>query len=162
MFNIVLLEPRMPGNVGTIGRLAHVTNSRLHLIKPYGFGDINEKEVRRAGLDYWPVLAERGDIVEYENIEDFWDKNPKTDRHFFATTKTEKLYFEAEYQDGDYFYFGREDAGLPEELLGNNKELCVTIPMVEGVRSINIANSVSIIVYDAIRQNFSTFKPKMG
>jgi len=161
MFNIVLLEPRMPGNVGTIGRLAHVTNSRLHLIKSYGFGDINEKEVRRAGLDYWPVLAERGDIVEYENIEDFWSKNPKTDRHFFATTKATKTYFEQEFKKGDYFYFGREDAGLPKELLENNKELCVTIPMVKGVRSINIANSVSIVIYDAIRQNFDEFQKIM-
>ena len=156
MFNIVLLEPRMPGNVGTIGRLAHVTNSKLHLIKPYGFGDINEKQVRRAGLDYWYEL----EVYEYENIEEFWQINPKSNRHFFATTKSDKLYFEQEYKQNDYFYFGREDAGLPEELL-NNKELCINIPMIKGVRSINIANSVSIVVYDAIRQNFSQFKPLM-
>ncbi len=158
MFNIVLLEPRIPGNVGTIGRLAHVTNSTLHLIKPYGFGDISEKEVRRAGLDYWYEL----EVYEYENIEAFWEKNPKTDRHFFATTKTTQFYFEQQFLKGDYFYFGREDAGLPKELLENNKESCINIPMVKDVRSINIANSVSIVIYDAIRQNFNQFKPLMG
>lgn len=153
MFNIVLLEPRMPGNVGTIGRLAYVTNSKLHLIRPYGFGAINEKEVRRAGLDYWEHL----DVVEYENIEDFWDKNPLSSRHFFATTKTKQPYFDAKYLPNDYFYFGREDAGLPKELLENNKDNCVNIPMTNGARSINIANSVSIVVYDAVRQNYSDF-----
>ncbi len=158
MFNIVLLEPRIPGNVGTIGRLAHVTNSTLHLIKPYGFGDISEKEVRRAGLDYWYEL----EVYEYENIEAFWEKNPKTDRYFFATTKTTQFYFEQQFLKGDYFYFGREDAGLPKELLENNKESCINIPMVKDVRSINIANSVSIVIYDAIRQNFNQFKPLMG
>lgn len=153
MFNIVLLEPRIPGNVGTIGRLAHVTNSKLHLIKPYGFGEINEKQVRRAGLDYWQHI----EVYEYENIEEFWQKNPLGDRHFFATTKTDKPYFDAKYEIGDYFYFGREDAGLPELLLNKNKQKCITIPMTNGARSINIANSVSIIIYDAIRQNHSEF-----
>ena len=153
MYNIVLLEPRMPGNVGTIGRLAYVTNSKLHLIKPYGFGEITQKKVRRAGLDYWEHL----EIFEYEDIEEFWEKNPLTDRHFFATTKTDKLYFDAQYEIGDYFYFGREDAGLPKELLENNKETCINIPMKNDARSINIANSVSIVVYDAIRQNYDAF-----
>lgn len=157
MFNIVLLEPRIPGNVGTIGRLAYATNSTLHLIKPYGFGEITEKEVRRAGLDYWYDL----EVHEYENIEDFWSKNPKSDRHFFATTKTQKAYFQAQYQKGDYFYFGREDAGLPKDLLENNKELCVNIPMSNNARSLNIANSVSVIIYDAIRQNFDEFQKIM-
>ena len=157
MFNIVLLEPRIPGNVGTIGRLAYVTNSRLHLIKPYGFGDITEKQVRRAGLDYWYDL----DLYEYENIEEFWKQNPKTDRHFFATTKSDIAYFEQTFQKGDYFYFGREDAGLPDELLQNNQAQCINIPMVQGVRSINIANSVSVVIYDAIRQNFSQFQTLM-
>ncbi|MCD4757231.1 MAG: tRNA (cytidine(34)-2'-O)-methyltransferase [Arcobacteraceae bacterium] len=154
MFNIVLLEPRMPGNVGTIGRLAYVTNSKLHLIKPYGFGEITQKEVRRAGLDYWEHL----EVFEYENIEEFWVKNPRSNRHFFATTKTEKKYFDAKYEVGDYLYFGREDAGLPRELLENNKETCITIPMKNDARSINIANSVSIVVYDAIRQNYEAFE----
>ncbi len=157
MFNIVLLEPRIPGNVGTIGRLAYATKSKLHLIKPYGFGEITEKEVRRAGLDYWFDL----EVYEYENIEEFWEKNPKTDRHFFATTKTKKLYFEQQFLKNDYFYFGREDAGLPQELLENNQESCINIPMTNNARSLNIANSVSIIVYDAIRQNIGEFSQIM-
>lgn len=154
MFHIVLLEPRMPGNVGTIGRLAYATGSVLHLIKPYGFGEITEKQVRRAGLDYWEFL----DVREYENIEDFIEKNPKDIRCFYATTKTKKTYFEAEYKANDYFFFGREDAGLPEELLENNKEFCVNIPMTNEARSLNIANSVSVIIYDAIRQNIEEFR----
>jgi tRNA (cytidine/uridine-2'-O-)-methyltransferase len=154
MFNIVLLEPRMPGNVGTIGRLAYATGSVLHLIKPYGFGDITEKQVRRAGLDYWEFL----DVREYDNLEDFLDKNPKDIRCFYATTKTTKAYFESEYKANDYFFFGREDGGLPEELLENNKEFCINIPMTNEARSLNIANSVSIVVYDAIRQNIQEFK----
>lgn len=154
MFNIVLLEPRIPGNVGTIGRLAFAMNCTLHLIKPYGFGKITEKEVRRAGLDYWYDL----DVREYENIEDFWSKNPLNDRHFFATTKTKKVYFDAQYKVGDFLYFGREDAGLPETLLDMNKENCITIPMTNEARSLNIANSVSIVAYEALRQNFKEFK----
>jgi len=154
VFNIVLLEPRIPGNVGTIGRLAFALNCRLHLIKPYGFGEITEKEVRRAGLDYWYDL----DITEYENIEEFWSKNPLNDRHFFATTKTQQVYFEANYEVGDYFYFGREDAGLPEDLLAKNEKGCITIPMTNDARSLNMANSVSIIAYEALRQNFKEFK----
>ncbi len=154
MFHIVLLEPRMPGNVGTIGRLAYATGSTLHLIKPYGFGDITEKELRRAGLDYWQHL----EVYEYDNIEDFWSKHPFSDRHFLATTKTEQAYFEMQYHPNDYFYFGREDAGLPQELLAQSIETCITIPMVNEARSLNIANSVSVIIYDAIRQNFKFFK----
>lgn len=154
MFNIVLLEPRIPGNVGTIGRLAFALNCKLHLIKPYGFGEITEKEVRRAGLDYWFDL----DVTEYENIEDFWSKNPFSNRHFFATTKTKQTYFDAKYEVGDYFYFGREDAGLPETLLAKNEKGCVTIPMTNNARSLNIANSVSIVAYEALRQNFKDFK----
>lgn len=154
MFNIVLLEPRMPGNVGTIGRLAYATGCVLHLIKPYGFGEITEKEVRRAGLDYWKFL----DVREYENIEEFQEKNSNDIRCFYATTKTTKTYFEAQYEANDYFFFGREDAGLPEELLNNNKETCVNIPMTNEARSLNIANSVSVVIYDAIRQNYESFK----
>ncbi len=154
MFNLVLLEPRMPGNVGTIGRLAYALDCTLHLIKPYGFGEITQKEVKRAGLDYWEHL----DVKEYENIEDFWSKNPFCKRHFFATTKTKKNYFDAKFEAGDYIYFGREDAGLPEVLLDKNKEGCITIPMSNEARSLNIANSVSIIAYEALRQNYKDFK----
>ncbi|GGD37376.1 tRNA (cytidine(34)-2'-O)-methyltransferase [Malaciobacter pacificus] len=154
MFNIVLHEPRIPGNVGTIGRLAFAMNCKLHLIKPYGFGEITEKEVRRAGLDYWFDL----EVYEYENIEEFWEKNPLNNRHFFATTKTDKVYFDAKFLPNDYIYFGREDAGLPESIMDKNKAGCVTIPMTNDARSLNIANSVSIIAYEALRQNFSEFK----
>lgn len=153
MFNLVLLEPRMPGNVGTIGRLAYALDCTLHLIKPYGFGEITKKEVRRAGLDYWEHL----DVKEYENIEDFWAKNPFCQRHFFATTKTKKNYFDAKFEVGDYIYFGREDAGLPESLLEKSEEGCITIPMANEARSLNMANSVSIIAYEALRQNYKDF-----
>ena len=154
MFNIVLLEPRIPGNVGTIGRLCFALNCKLHLIKPYGFGEITEKEVRRAGLDYWYDL----EVFEYENIEDFWSKNPFNDRHFLATTKTKQVYFDVKFNVGDYFYFGREDAGLPEDLLSKSSHTCITIPMTNDARSLNIANSVSIVAYEALRQNFTSFK----
>jgi tRNA (cytidine/uridine-2'-O-)-methyltransferase len=153
MFHIVLLEPRMPGNVGTIGRLAYATGSVLHLIKPYGFGEITQKEVKRAGLDYWEFL----DVREYEDLDDFRSKNQDINC-YYATTKTTKPYFEAKYKQNDYFFFGREDAGLPEELLNNNKENCINIPMVNQARSLNMANSVSIVIYDAIRQNFTHFQ----
>jgi len=152
MVNIVLLEPRMPGNVGTIGRLAYATGSVLHLIKPYGFGEITQKEVKRAGLDYWEHL----DVREYENIEDFNNKNSDANC-YYATTKTTKPYFEAKFKPNDYIFFGREDAGLPKELLDNNQDRAINIPMVNEARSLNIANSVSIVVYDVIRQNFTEF-----
>ena len=155
MVNVVLLEPRTSGNVGTIGRTIVALGGVLHLIKPYGWGnDITDKEVKKAGLDYWDKL----EWYQYENIEEFWEKNPLTNRHFFATTKTETPYFESSYLPNDYIYFGREDAGLPKELLENNKETCVNIPMTNDARSINVANSVSVIAYDVVRQNYSEFK----
>jgi len=154
MFNIVLVEPRIPGNVGTIGRLAYVTNSKLHLIKPYGFGEITEKAVRRAGLDYWFDL----EVYEYESLEHFWQKYPFNNRHFLLTTKVKKNYFDVSFKKGDFFYFGREDAGLDEKLIFNNINQAITIPMTNNARSINLANSVSIVVYEAIRQNFNHFK----
>ncbi|MEA1915411.1 MAG: tRNA (cytidine(34)-2'-O)-methyltransferase [Campylobacterota bacterium] len=153
MFNIVLLEPRIPQNTGTIGRLCFATACSLHLIKPYGF-TITEKALRRAGLDYWEHL----NVYEYDNIEDFWSKNPLNERHFFATTKTDKYYFEPKYEKGDFFYFGREDAGLPEALLEKNSTQCINIPMTNDARSLNIANSVSVVAYEAIRQNIDSFK----
>ena len=152
--NIVLLEPRTSGNVGTIGRTVVAIGGALHLIKPYGWGnEISQKEIKKAGLDYWDKLT----WYEYENIEDFYTKNPSSSRHFFATTKTKRYYFEPEYQPNDYFFFGREDAGLPEELLTKHKDTCINIPMVEVARSLNISNAVSVVVYDAIRQNIKGF-----
>jgi len=154
MFNIVLLEPRMPGNVGTVGRLAYALDCTLHLIKPYGFGDISEKQVRRAGLDYWFKL----DVREYDNIEQFWLKNPLSERHFFATTKTKQTYFDASFKPNDYLYFGREDDGLPQDLLARNEQGCITIPMANQARSLNMANAVSVVAYEALRQNFASFE----
>jgi len=152
MVNVVLVEPRIPQNTGTIGRLCYATNSTLHLIKPYGF-EINEKALRRAGLDYWKNLK----VFEYENINDFWSKHPLNNRHFFATTKVKNNYFDKKYQEGDYFYYGREDAGLPKDILDKIKQNNITIPMFNEARSLNLANSVSIIVYESIRQYMTIF-----
>ncbi|PCJ65928.1 MAG: RNA methyltransferase [Bacteroidetes bacterium] len=149
MFHIVLLEPRMPGNVGTIGRLAVATGCMLHLIKPYGFKAIDEEKVKRAGMDYWADL----NYVEYDSLEDFWKLNPLNERHFFTSKKATKSYFQVTYKDSDYFYFGREDVGLPQSLTGDYPNSCISIPMVNGARSLNIANAVSVVVYEAWRQN---------
>lgn len=154
MFNIVLVEPRMPGNVGTVGRLAFALDCTLHLIKPYGFGDITEKQVRRAGLDYWFKL----DVREYDNLEDFWAANPFNAHHYFATTKTTQTYFDANFEQGDFLYFGREDNGLPQEVLDKRPQSCITIPMANQARSLNMANAVSVVAYEALRQNISAFK----
>ena len=154
MVNIVLLEPRTSGNVGTIGRTVVALGGALHLIKPYGWGnDITQKEVKKAGLDYWDRL----EWYQFENIEEFWAKNPINDRHFFATTKTTKYYFDPEYNKDDFLYFGREDAGLPEDLLKNHKDTCINIPMVNEARSLNIANAVSVVAYEVVRQNIKEF-----
>ncbi|MEA2050860.1 MAG: tRNA (cytidine(34)-2'-O)-methyltransferase [Campylobacterota bacterium] len=154
MVNIVLVEPRTSGNVGTIGRTAVAIGGVLHLIKPYGWGnDITTKEVKKAGLDYWDKL----EWYQYENIEEFWEKNPLSNRHFFATTKTKRYYFEPKYNKNDYIYFGREDAGLPEDILNNNQETCINIPMVKEARSLNISNAVSVAVYEVVKQNINEF-----
>ncbi len=154
MLNVVLLEPRIPQNTGTIGRLCFAMSARLHLIKPYGFL-ITEKALRRAGLDYWKDLK----VYEYENIQDFWDKNPLDDRHFFATTKSKRAYFEVDFKQNDFIYFGREDAGLPEDLLKKYEKKNINIPMKKTARSLNLANCVSIVAYEVLRQNFSSFEP---
>ncbi len=146
MVNIVLLEPEIPANTGNIGRTCVATGSRLHLIKPLGF-DISEKAVRRAGMDYWFRI----DLSVYENYNDFLKKNPGA-RLFMATTKAKKTYTEAVYKDGDYLMFGKESAGIPEEILLENRENCVRIPMLPETRSLNLSNSVAIMVYEALRQ----------
>ncbi len=145
-FNIVLLEPEIPHNTGAIGRTCVATNTRLHLIKPLGF-DLDEKSVKRSGLDYWDDL----DLRVYENYQDFLDKNPNA-RVFMATTKAEKTYADVEYRENDFIMFGKESKGIPEEILAVNKDLCIRIPMIEKHRSLNLANSASIIVYEALRQ----------
>ena len=145
--NIVLLEPEMPANTGNIGRTCVATNSRLHLIEPLGF-KLNEKMLKRAGLDYWDKL----DVTVYSDYQDFLDKNPG-DKIYMATTKAHKVYTEPEYEPDCYIMFGKESAGIPEEILLDNQENCVRIPMWGDIRSLNLSNSVSIVLYEALRQN---------
>lgn len=145
--NIVLLEPEIPANTGNIGRTCVATGSRLHLIKPLGFR-LDEKEIRRAGLDYWKDL----DVTVYDNYRDFIDKNPGA-RIYMATTKARHSYTHVEYEPDCYIMFGKESAGIPEELLLANKNNTIRIPMIGDIRSLNLANSVAIILYEALRQN---------
>nr|WP_321265567.1 tRNA (cytidine(34)-2'-O)-methyltransferase [uncultured Sulfurimonas sp.] len=153
MFNLVLVNPQIPNNTGAIGRLCVNAGASLHLIKPIAF-DIDEKAVRRAGLDYWDKL----DLHVWESIEEFFEKNEISDNAHFATTKTDKPYFEAKFKDGDFIFFGSETAGIPENILNSYKEQNITIPMTNNGRSLNLAISTGIVLYDAIRQNYSSFK----
>ena len=152
MFNLVLVNPQIPNNTGAIGRLCVNAGAALHIIKPIAF-DIDEKAVRRAGLDYWHKL----DLHVWESLEDFFQNNNITNNAYFATTKTDKPYFEAEFRDGDYIFFGSETAGIPEEILAKYKEQNITIPMTKEGRSLNLAISTGIVLYEAIRQNYTTF-----
>ena len=145
--NIVLLEPEIPANTGNIGRTCVATGTKLHLIKPLGF-DISDKAVRRAGMDYWKDL----DLAVYENFEEFLEKNPKA-KIYMATTKAENVYTEVEYGPDDYIMFGKESAGIPEEILLKYPETSVRIPMIGEIRSLNLSNSVAIMLYEALRQN---------
>lgn len=156
MLNIVLVHPQIPNNTGAIGRLCVNTGTSLHLIKPIGF-DIDEKAVRRAGLDYWHKL----DLHVWENIDEFFDANPKAKNGFFATTKTDKPYFEASYQEGSYIFFGSETKGIPAEVLEAYPDQCITIPMTKEGRSLNLAISTGIILYEAIKQNFTSYQEMM-
>jgi tRNA (cytidine/uridine-2'-O-)-methyltransferase len=144
--NIVLLEPEMPANTGNIGRTCVATGSTLHLIEPLGF-QINEKAVRRAGLDYWEHL----DVRVYDDYEDFLQKNPGA-KIFMATTKAKKTYTQVEYGPNDFIMFGKESAGIPEEILVENEETSIRIPMNYEIRSLNLSNSVAIVLYEALRQ----------
>lgn len=153
--NIVLLEPEIPANTGNIGRTCVATNAKLHLIEPLGF-QLSEKEVKRAGLDYWPRL----EYAVYKNFEEFLEKN-KNASIYMATTKAEKIYTEISYESDAFFLFGKESAGIPEELLLQYKERCVRIPMAGEFRSLNLSNSVAVLLYEALRQqNFSNMKLK--
>lgn len=147
MLNIVLLEPEIPANTGNIGRTCAATGSRLHLIEPLGFR-LDEKSLRRAGMDYWKEL----DVTTYINYEEFLEKNPGA-RVYFATTKAEQMYTEVCYEPDCYIMFGKESAGIPEELLAEHKKECVRIPMTGGIRSLNLGNSAAVILYEALRQN---------
>ena len=143
--NIVLLEPQIPQNTGNISRTCAVTGARLHLIKPLGF-EVTDKKLKRAGLDYWDKL----DITYYENLDDFFDKN--NGEYFYFTTKGKNVYTDVSYPDNAYLFFGREDKGLPEELLFENKEKCVRVPMRNTLRSLNLSNTVAIAAYEVLRQ----------
>jgi tRNA (cytidine/uridine-2'-O-)-methyltransferase len=156
MLNIVLVHPQIPNNTGAIGRLCVNSGTTLHLIKPIGF-DIDEKAVRRAGLDYWHKL----DLHVWENLEEFFDANPKAKDGFFATTKTDKPYFEVTYQEGGYIFFGSETKGIPSEVLEAYPDQCITIPMTKEGRSLNLAISTGIILYEAIKQNFTSYQEMM-
>ena len=145
--NIVLLEPEMPANTGNIGRTCVATNSRLHLIEPLGF-KLNEKMLKRAGLDYWDKL----DVTVYSDYQDFLDKNPGA-KIYMATTKGRHVYSDVSYEPDCFIMFGKESAGIPEEILKANPDTCVRIPMIGETRSLNLSNSVAIVLYEALRQN---------
>ena len=145
--NIVLVEPEIPQNTGNIARTCAAIGATLHLVKPLGFS-IDEKHVKRAGLDYWHLLT----IKTYENIGEFLDVN-KGKKMYFATTKADKTYCDIEYEEDCFILFGKETKGLDEELLYNNMEYTLRIPMVEDARSLNLSNSVAIVAYEAMRQN---------
>lgn len=156
MFNIVLVTPQIPNNTGAIGRLCVNTGASLHLIKPLGF-DIDEKAVRRAGLDYWHKL----DLHIWESVEEFFLHNPNSERFFFATTKTTLPYFEHTFRAGDYLFFGSETTGIPSNILESLPNQCMTIPMTKEGRSLNLAISTGIILYEAIKQNFESYQEMM-
>lgn len=147
MLNIVLLEPEIPANTGNIGRTCVASGTRLHLIGPLGFS-LSEKALKRAGMDYWKNL----DVTTYIDYQDFLEKNPGV-KIYMATTKAHRVYTEVSYEEGCYIMFGKESAGIPEEILVQNEENCIRIPMMEEIRSLNLGNSVAIVLYEALRQN---------
>lgn len=144
--NIVLVEPQIPQNTGNISRTCAVTGATLHLVKPLGF-EISDSKLKRAGLDYWDSL----EIYYYDNLQDFFEKN-KDGRFYYFTTKGEHIHSDIEYENNCYIVFGREDKGLPEELLAQNRKSCARIPMRENLRSLNLSNSVAIATYEILRQ----------
>lgn len=145
--NIVLLEPEIPQNTGNIGRTCVATGTKLHLIEPLGFR-IDEKSVKRAGMDYWPSLEKE----TYISYRDFKEKHPDS-VVYMATTKAERMYTEVEYDPDCFIMFGKESAGIPEEVLVENPDKCIRIPMIGDMRSLNLSNSVAVILYEALRQN---------
>lgn len=147
MLNIVLHEPEMPANTGNIGRTCVAAGARLHLIEPMGF-KVNEKSVKRAGLDYWDKL----DVTIYDDYNDFLEKNPGA-KIYMATTKAHQTYTEVSYANDCYIMFGKESAGIPEEILVEHEKDCIRIPMIGDIRSLNLSNSVAIVLYEALRQN---------
>jgi len=145
--NIVLFEPEIPANTGNIGRTCVATGTRLHLIEPMGFR-LNEKEIKRAGMDYWAHL----DVTRYIDFNDFIQKNSKA-KIYMASTKAQNVYTEVQYEEDCYIMFGKESAGIPEEILKDYQNEAVRIPMLGDTRSLNLGNSVAIVLYEALRQN---------
>ena len=153
MFNIVLVSPQIPQNTGSIGRICVNTDTKLHIIKPISF-DIDEKAVRKAGMDYWKLL----DLSVWDSLDEFLSVHERSiNRFFFATTKSDKPYFQAKFKEGDFLFFGGESTGLPMELMQKNSDNMITIPMKENGRSLNLSVAVGIVLYDAIRQNIESF-----
>lgn len=150
MFNIVLVNPEIPQNTGSIGRICVNTDSTLHIIKPISF-DLSQKAVRRAGMDYWKLL----DLRVWESLDEFLEAfEDKKERFFFSTTKTNKPYFQAKFQKGDFLFFGSESKGVPIEFMRQYEKNMITIPMGKNGRSLNLSVAVGIVLYDAIRQNY--------
>ncbi len=145
--HIILHQPEIPANTGNIGRTCVATGTALHLIEPLGF-HLDEKSIRRAGMDYWDQL----DVTRYMNFEEFQEKHPGA-KIWYATTKAKRLYTEASFGNDDYIMFGKESAGIPEELLVEHEETCVRIPMLTKIRSLNLSNAVAVVLYEALRQN---------
>lgn len=145
--NIVLFEPEIPANTGNIGRTCVATGTKLHLIEPLGFS-LSEKAIKRAGMDYWSDL----EVERYVNYQDFLGKNPNA-KIYMATTKGKHVYTEVSYESDCYIMFGKESAGIPEEILVEHPENCIRIPMIGETRSLNLSNSVAIVLYEALRQN---------
>lgn len=152
--NIVLFQPEIPQNTGNIARTCVLTNSKLHLIKPLGFS-LDEKHLKRAGLDYWKYL----DLTTYESYEELREKY-KDSTFYFSTTHADKLYSDVKFKQGDFIVFGRESSGLPDYIREENGETCIRVPMIESTtRSLNLSNTVSIMAYEALRQmNFPNMK----
>ncbi len=145
--HIILHQPEIPANTGNIGRTCVATGTSLHLIEPLGF-HLDEKSIKRSGMDYWDKL----DVTRYMNYNEFLTKNPEA-KIWMATTKAKKIYTEADFGADDFIMFGKESAGIPEEILVENEENCIRIPMLEEIRSLNLSNAVAIVLYEALRQN---------
>lgn len=154
--HIVLHQPEQAGNTGNIGRTCVATGTKLHLIEPLGFR-LGDKDLKRAGMDYWKDV----DYERYINYEEFCQMNPNA-KVYFATTKAKQSYTEVEFGPDDYIMFGKESAGIPEEILVDHEDACIRIPMLPGTRSLNLSNSVAIVLYEALRQNNFAEMEKAG
>lgn len=147
MLNVVLIEPEIPPNTGSVGRLCLATSSHLHLVRPLGFS-LEDRWLKRAGLDYWRDVK----VSVWDSFDDLRAAQASDTRYFFLTTKTTRTYWDQRFQAGDFLVYGRETKGLPESLLAANEPRCLTIPMPGGTRSLNLATSVGIVLYEALRQ----------